>query len=152
MKQNELSKVIEDYKESGINATYKCTETYLDTFTYDRDVLCSKVVISVSRIGDITNSLEDIILTIKKIYDFFIFYHPKHSYVRDPILSINGDVDHNVVMGVSNFDEMGRVNIGFKCGLNYADHFVNKSENIEISADVVFVFEIEQEEKYENED
>lgn len=146
MRQDELTKILEEYKESGIDAEFVKLEVFVDTFNYDEIKTIGKVVISVDSDADnFLNSIRQFSNNIEIVYNYFQKIERLSSYVRKPSLLIDGEVDNSVDISVSNIDSNGLVNIFFRKGLNFMDHITEVCNNISFSSDIVFLIELEKE-------
>lgn len=147
MKVDEIHWLIEAFRSTeGDDKTNIFLDISTDTFTYEESKLIGTVTLHVKTIEKrIDELLVKTVSKIEGIYNFFKPYNPISAYAETPVFLINDEEDVNVKMGISDFDNDGSINIGFKEGLNFNDHFRHIYNNIGINTDVVLKFELKKE-------
>lgn len=145
MKQEELNKILEEYKKSDIKAEFKKLEVFIDTFNYDEAKTIGKVVIEVNvDENDFLNSVRTFVSILQNVYAYFSKYERLSTYVRKPSLFINGEEDTFADIVVSDFDSSGFVDLFFRKGLNYNRHFSKECSNVSLKTCMVVKFEIKE--------
>lgn len=140
--EEQLKDKVSRFENSIANADV-LLNTFVDSFHYEEDRKMAKVSVSMFSEKGVSESLKQIIGDIKKAYDHFYCDSVCTKYVKDPILTINGEEDYSVILGVSELgNNDGLVDIGIKEGLSYNKH-IGTINRIGVKAKVVFIYEID---------